>query len=135
VVGSDESPVLNYFNTEEDRKQVIGEKSLNISDAIKFKRKIYQTIESSPFVKLEDGFYKLSAKIKNTNGFSKLNMYAESGGQIKFLNVFEQSTSWTPIEIDAIYVSNGKVDIGFMVEGIANAACQIDDVTFVKSIK
>lgn len=135
VVGSDESPVLNYFNTEEDRKHVIGEKSLNISDAIKFKRKIYQTIESSPFVKLEDGFYKLSAKIKNTNGFSKLNMYAESGGQMKFLNVFEQNTSWTPIEINDIYVSNGKVDIGFMVEGIANAACQIDDVTFVKSTK
>lgn len=135
VVGSDESPVLNYFNTEEDRKHVIGEKSLNISDVIKFKRKIYQTIESSPFVKLEDGFYKLSAKIKNTNGFSKLNMYAESGGQIKFLNVIEQNTSWTPIEIDDIYVSNGKVDIGFMVEGIANAACQIDDVAFVKSTK
>ncbi|AXP80146.1 Glycosyl hydrolases family 43 [Mariniflexile rhizosphaerae] len=135
VVGSDESPVLNYFNTEEDRKHVIGEKSLNISDVIKFKRKIYQTIESSPFVKLEEGSYKLSAKIKNTNGFSKLNMYAESGGQIKFLNVIEQNTSWTPIEIDDIYVSNGKVDIGFMVEGIANAACQIDDVAFVKSTK
>lgn len=135
VVGSDESPVLNYFNTEEDRKHVIGEKSLNIYDVIKFKRKIYQTIESSPYVKLEDGSYKLSAKIKNTNGFSELSMYAESGDQVKFLNVIEQNTLWTSIEIDDIYVSNGKVEIGFTVDGMANAECLIDDVTFFKSIK
>lgn len=135
VVGSDESPVLNYFNTEEDRKQVIGEKSLNISDNIQFKRKIYQTIESSPFVKLEDGFYKLSAKIKNTTGFSKLNMYAESGGKQTALSLLEQNTQWKLVEIDAINVLNGKVEIGFMVEGIANAECQIDDVTFVKNKK
>lgn len=134
VVGSDESPVLNYFNTEEDRKFVIGEKSLNITDDIKFKRKVSQTIESTPFVKLEDGSYKLSAKIKNTNGFTALNMYSESDNQIKHLNILEQNNAWVTVEIDHVYVTNGKVEIGFVAEGNANAECQIDDVTFIKSI-
>ena len=133
VVGSDDSPVLNYFNTEEDRKQVIGEKSLNISDTINFKRKVYQIIESSPFVTLEDGYYKLSAKIKNTVGFSVLKMYTESGGKQNSSTILEQNPSWKLIEMDGVYVSNGKVEIGFIAEGIANAQCQVDDVTFVKS--
>lgn len=133
VVGSDDSPVLNYFNTEQDRKQVVGEKSLNISDTINFKRKVYQTIESSPFVTLEDGYYKLSAKIKNTGGFSVLKMYAESGGKQNSSTILEQKPSWKLIEIDDVYVSNGKVEIGFIAEGIAESQCQVDDVTFVKS--
>lgn len=132
VVGDDESPVLNYFNTEEDRKQVVGEKSLNMSDNIPFKRKVYQTIESSPFVALEDGIYKLTAKIKNTSGFDKLNMYAESGSKQTFLNIPENNTSWRLIEIESIQVLNGKVEIGFVANGNANAACQVDDVTFLK---
>ncbi|MFG6685835.1 family 43 glycosylhydrolase [Mariniflexile sp. HNIBRBA6329] len=133
VVGSDDSPVLNYFNTEEDRKQVVGEKSLNISDTINFKRKVFQTIESTPFVTLEDGYYKLSAKIKNTNGFNVLKMYAESGGKQNILTISKQNPSWNLIEIDGVLVSNGKVEIGFVAEGIANAQCQVDDVTFVKN--
>ncbi|MFD0990120.1 family 43 glycosylhydrolase [Mariniflexile jejuense] len=133
VVGDDESPVLNYFNTEEDRKQVVGEKSLNISDNINFKRKVYQVIESNQFVKLEDGLYKLSAKIKNTSGFTKLNMYAESVNKQTFLPIIEPNAQWTAIEINDIHVLNGKVEIGFMAEGIANASCQIDDVCLVKN--
>jgi len=135
VVGDDESPVLNYFNTEEDRKHVIGEKSLNISDAIKFKRRVYQTIESSPFVKLEDGLYKLSFKIKNTTGFSVLKIYAESGGKQKNISISEENKSWILLTLDAIYVSNGKVEIGFDVEGNANAACQVDDISLIKNKK
>src|SRR5690606_6533376 len=76
VIGSSDSPVLNYFNTRDDRKFVIGEKSLQISDKIDFKRKVYQIIESSPFVKLEDGRYTLTAKVRNSSGFNKLEMYA-----------------------------------------------------------
>ena len=48
---------VKSFNSESDRKIVIGEKSLNISDKINFKRKISQTITSSPYVKLKDGSY------------------------------------------------------------------------------
>src|SRR5690606_11558981 len=69
VISAAASPVLNYFNTQDDRKAVVGEKSLHISDKVKFKRKVYQIIESSPYVKLADGTYTLSAKIKNSNGF------------------------------------------------------------------
>ena len=59
-------------------------------------------------------------------------MYAESGDYIGFLNISNRNTLWKLIEIDSVQVSNGKVNIGFEVEGNANAECQIDDVTFVK---
>ncbi|MEL0456509.1 family 43 glycosylhydrolase [Flavobacteriaceae bacterium SZ-1-7] len=132
VVGADESPVLNYFNTEKDRKHVIGEKSLHVSDKVKFKRRVYQTIESTPYVKLKDGLYKLSAKIKNTNGFKNLNIYAESSGNNKYTNINKENSSWKLIEIDNIQVSNEKVEIGFYIEGNANALLLVDDVTFTK---
>ncbi|WP_293884706.1 hypothetical protein, partial [Sphingobacterium sp. UBA1498] len=75
------SPVLNYFNTVEDRTQVIGEKSLQINDKIDFKRKVSQIIQSSQHVKLVDGKYILSAKFKRSSGFENLYMYALSNGK------------------------------------------------------
>ncbi|SHG13836.1 Glycosyl hydrolases family 43 [Flavobacterium fluvii] len=127
------SPVLNYFNTENDRKLVIGEKSLNISDKVNFKRKISQTISSSPYVKLEDGIYTLTAKVKNGNGFTTLEMYATSdGNQFKY-GIKEENTAWQTILITNIAVKSGKVEIGFLAEGIANASCQVDDVSLVRN--
>ena len=75
------SPTLNHANSEEERKIVIGERSLNISDEIPFERKVSQMISSSPFVKLKDGLYSLKAYLKSSKGFSKLEMYAESDGR------------------------------------------------------
>ncbi|MBC7846456.1 MAG: family 43 glycosylhydrolase [Flavobacterium sp.] len=127
------SPILNYFNTENDRKIVVGEKSLNISDKENFKRKIFQTITSSPYVKLEDGLYILTAKVKNSSGFANLEMYAISNGnQLKY-SVKEENTSWQTINITNIDVKAGKVEIGFLADGAANAFCQIDDVLLVKN--
>jgi len=127
------SPVLNYFNTENDRKIVIGEKSLNISDKVNFKRKISQTISSSPYVKLEDGIYTLSAKVKNSNGFANLEMYATSNGNQFKHGIKEENSVWQTIHITNIIVKAGKVEIGFLVEGAANASCQVDDVSLVKN--
>ncbi|MDX8339376.1 family 43 glycosylhydrolase [Draconibacterium sp. IB214405] len=132
VIGDLDSPVLNYFNTEADRKFVTGEKSLNISDNVQFERKVYQSIESTPFAKLADGDYALTAKIKNSANFQLLEVYAESGGRKKSLEI-KQNDSWTQIELDGIEIVNGKVEIGFIARGLANASCQIDDVTLVKS--
>ncbi|MEI7501997.1 MAG: family 43 glycosylhydrolase [Paludibacter sp.] len=125
------SPVLNYFNSESDRKIVIGEKSLNISDKTSFKRKVYQIIASTPFVKLADGNYTLSAKVKNSSGFQRLEMFAESQeGKISF-NIKELNSEWTPIELKNIKVKGGKIEIGFWADGAADAQCQIDDVSLV----
>ncbi|MGB3801016.1 MAG: family 43 glycosylhydrolase, partial [Lewinella sp.] len=43
-------PKLNHANTEAERKMVIGERSLNMSDTVAFVRKVHQTIGSSPYV-------------------------------------------------------------------------------------
>ena len=126
------SPVLNYFNSEADRKIVIGEKSLNLSDKVNFKRKVFQSIASSPYVKLKDGLYTMTAKLRNSNGFAKLEMYVESDSKILKYGITQENTSWQTIRITNIPVKAGKVEIGFLAEGAANAFCYVDDISLVK---
>lgn len=126
------SPVLNYMNNEADRKIVIGEKSLNISDQVNFKRKVHQEISSSTDVKLQDGLYTLTAKVKNSEGFSRLEMYAMSNGEKFKSDIKEENTSWQTIRISPIRISAGKVEIGFLADGAAKAFCHVDDVSLLK---
>ncbi|WP_026715293.1 family 43 glycosylhydrolase [Flavobacterium daejeonense] len=132
AVKSEISPQLNYFNTEEDRTVVIGEKSLNISDKVDFTREISQQISSSPFVILEDGLYILTAKIKNSQGFKTLKMFAKSGENVLEHEIESENSSWGSIQIENVIVKNGKLTIGFYADGLANAHCLVDDVTLVK---
>lgn len=131
---STKSPNLNYFNTQSDRLQVIGEKSLFICDNIDFKRKVFQTISSSPSVKLTDGLYTLKAKIKNNKGFKQLEIYALSKEKTFKYAVTEENTNWKNISITAIAIKDGKVEIGFLADGKANAAFFVDDVSLVKNL-
>lgn len=126
------SPVLNHFNTEEERKIVIGEKSLNISDKVDFKRKVSQTISSSPFVKLEDGMYALTAKVKNSAGFANLEIYVSSNGKIVKQKIAAENKDWKTITIKNISIKKGNAEVGFLAEGAANSFCQIDDLSLVK---
>ncbi len=131
MVGSDDSPVLNYFNTEDDRKKVIGEKSLNISDNVDFKRQVSQLITSSPYVQLKNGLYTLTASVQNSKGFGQLEMYAQSKGKRSTQNLNKEHSDWQTITIKNIAVRNGEVEVGFVAEGAANAFCHIDDITLV----
>ena len=126
------SPVLNYNNTETERGIVIGEKSLCITDKINFTRKVSQTIVSTPFVNLQNGQYTLSAKIRNSKGFDKLIMYAESNDKILNYTINEENTNWKTITINHIPLKNGRIEIGFMANGKANSFCYMDDVSLVK---
>jgi hypothetical protein len=129
---SNRSPVLNYFNSESDRKVVIGEKSLAISDQVTFRRNVYQVIASSPFVPLEKGTYTLTAKVKNSSGFKILEMYAYSGGKKLIHRIKKENASWKLIRIKNIPIRNGKVEVGFTAQGASNAFCYVDDVTLLK---
>lgn len=133
AVGDSSSPVLNYMNSEADRKVVIGEKSLNISDKIKFKRKVSQVITSSAFVSLPNGYYTLSAKVRNSNGFAKLEMYASSNHTVSSCNIEQEQVGWTVVELKKLLIKDGKVEIGFVADGDANAYCHIDDVVLVRN--
>jgi hypothetical protein len=127
------SPVLNYFNSQSDRTFVIGEKSLNMSDNVGFKRKVFQTITSTPYVKLKDGVYTMTAKVKNSIGFSNLEMYAISKDAKFNFQLKGEHVAWETIRIPSIAVKGGKVEIGFLAEGKALANCQVDDVTLVRN--
>ncbi|WP_241739110.1 family 43 glycosylhydrolase [Pontibacter beigongshangensis] len=125
------SPELNFANSEDDRKTVVGERSLHISDKVDFERNVAQVISSSPYVELKDGSYTLKATIRNSNDFKRLEMYAESGGKRLAQKVKKENPQWHTVELKQIPVKNGKVEIGFRAEGKAGATCQIDDVSLV----
>jgi hypothetical protein len=129
---STHSPVLNHYNNESERKIVIGEKSLAISDKANFKRKVSQVIASTPFVKLENGSYTLTAKVKNSNGFAKLEMFAASNGKTQSYSVKEENVNWNTIKLENITIKNGKAEIGFIAEGAANSSCYVDDISMIK---
>ncbi|MEJ5995716.1 family 43 glycosylhydrolase [Pedobacter sp. Du54] len=127
------SPDLNHFNTETDRKSVICEKSLRISDKINFKRKVSQQIASSPDVKLKDGLYTLTAKVKNNKGFNLLEMYAISNGKTFHCPIMKENITWQIIAIKNISVKAGKVEIGFFADGKSSAVCDVDDVVLTRN--
>ena len=45
----------------------------------------------------------------------------------------KENLTWTFIEIKHIIVKGGKIEIGFMAEGEANAFCHVDDVSVMKN--
>ena len=126
------SPVLNYFNTVSDRKVVVGEKSLSITDNISFHRRVAQTIRSTPFVKLPDGYYHLSAMIRVSGSFDSMNMYAKSKGRTFRYSISGDYKEWEKISLPHIKVRKGKVEIGFEAAGSPGAQWLVDDVELVK---
>lgn len=127
------SPVLNYFNTEKDRKFVIGEKSLNITDEIDFKRKVSQVVSSTSTLPIPNGIYRLTAKIKNSNGFAKLQMFANSGGKSFGQAIKTQNEEWISVTLGNIRLTGGKIEIGFLAEGKAKSFCLVDDIELVRT--
>ncbi|MFT4177428.1 MAG: family 43 glycosylhydrolase [Luteolibacter sp.] len=126
------SPALNYFNSEMDRKVVVGEKSLNITDTVDFERRTYQKITSSPLVELPDGIYQMHARMKNSGGFPSLSMYAKSGGKTFEMKITEENSVWKEVLLKGIEIRNGEVEVGFYAKGSAGASCQWDDVSLIK---
>ncbi|MCL6217881.1 family 43 glycosylhydrolase [Zunongwangia pacifica] len=132
VIGQKESPQLNYFNTTEDRKYVIGEKSLNIEDNVAFERQVYQIVTSTPFVDLKDGRYTLMAKVKSNSRFKNLEMYADSAGLQQKAVISDNDGDWHTVIIENIIIKKAKVEIGFYAKGSPGASAQIDDVSLIK---
>ena len=127
------SPVLNHENSSEDRQHVIGERSLNIGDRVDFARRVSQEIASSPHVEFKDGLYTLTAKVKNSDGFRELKMYAESAGEEYFAPIRDANAEWTTVRLEGVRVSGNKVEIGFLADGEADSYCRVDDVELVSS--
>lgn len=127
------SPQLNHENSQEDRQQVVGERSLNMSDTVPFARQVHQEIASSPYVTFEDGTYTMTAKVLNSDGFDRLEMVATSGGERFTVAIDEANDDWTTIRLENIKVVDNQIEIGFFAKGQADAFCRVDDVSFVKA--
>ena len=126
------SPVLNHFNDSLERKTVIGEKSLSISDTKAFKRSVSQQITSSASLPLPDGLYTLTAMVKHTGKFEKLYMYTQSKGQTTKQSLNDAINGWHKVSLQQIKIAGGKAEVGFYAEGTPMAECLIDDITLIK---
>ena len=133
AVGSVSSPVLNASNSSTDRSVVVGNKCLNISDSIAFARKIFQKIASTASVPLTNGKYTLTAKVKSGSLFNVLYMYALSGMETFKTDMPYSDGQWHTVQVKDIPIKDGKVEVGFMADGAANAWCRIDDMTLLKT--
>ncbi|MBO5303824.1 MAG: carboxypeptidase regulatory-like domain-containing protein [Lachnospiraceae bacterium] len=116
-----------------DANTVTGKGSLKIGSAYDFDVKVSQEIASSLYVTLEDGVYKLSAKVKNSGDFENLQLFATSGGKTFATSFAAENTSWTTVRMNHVVVADNQVEIGFLATGAADALCIIDDVTFTKA--
>lgn len=132
-VDSPQSPYINHFNTRADRRFVVGEKSLNITDSTDFERVVCQTVSSTPYVPLPDGLYTLRAKVYVEGSTQRADMYAESGGRLRSVSMAAKGRGrWTEAVISGIRVSGGQAVVGFHVKGRAGAVCRVDDVSLVR---
>lgn len=104
-----------------------------MSDRVDFTRKVHQKIASSPYVKFENGTYTLTGKVKNSNNFKKLEMYALSGKKRFVTTIDKENQSWITVSIEGIKVKNNEVEIGFLADGKAGTFCLVDDVSLLKS--
>ena len=133
TIGNPDSLTLNHFNTRDDRRHAIGEKSLNITDTKDFERRVSQQITAMPYVDLPDGTYALAATVCWGGDFDRLTMYAESGGEREARNLNRgKQGRWQRVTIKGAKVSGGRVAVGFHAKGKAGAYCRIDDVELVR---
>lgn len=112
--------------------RVTGKYALRLGDSVDFDCTISQVVASSKYVELADGNYNMTAKVRNSGTFDELQMYAKSG-TIKQAAAIGAASDWTTVTLENISVTGGKVEIGFEADGKANAWCNVDDVTLVKS--
>lgn len=121
------SPIKNSGNA------VTGKFGLALTDTVDFAGRISQEIKSTPYVELPDGEYHMTAYIKGSGDFDVLQMYAESGSMTFAGDISEMGSDWKKVTLENIPVSGGSVNVGFLADGKAKAACYIDDITFVKA--
>ena len=118
------SPQLNYFNTQEDRKVVVGEKALCITDTIPFIRHVRQMVKSRPNIPLEKGTYTLSAMVRTTGSTISANVYV---GDASY-GINPTNDKWVRFEIPSFTVQSDSIEVGFIVKGEAGDRLLVDDV-------
>lgn len=131
-----QSPRLNHLNTTEDRKYVIGEKSLCISDRVPFIRKVSQEVSSTPYCVLPEGNYTVRLKIHLKGKFKVLCLNVESGGVVFKKNMrLMTAGKWSDIVLPDVKVTGGKAVLSFYAKGSGGAECLLDDVKMLKDMK
>lgn len=121
------SPIKNSGNV------VTGKYGLALTDTVDFAGSISQEIKTTPYVELPDGEYNMTAYVKGSGDFDALQMYAKSESMTFACDISDMEEDWKQVTLENVPVSGGAVEVGFLADGKAKAACYIDDITFVKT--
>lgn len=126
------TPHLNYLNTKEDRRKVVGEKALCMSDSLDFERKVSQDVLSTPFVDVPDGEYELRLMCRERGKWDKLDVTLVSGSKQSVLDLKRLKTNdcWTVATLRG-RIQGGKARVIFHAKGKALSQCLIDDVELI----
>ena len=96
---------------------VTGKGSLRLGSTSAYDVEVSQKITSSSYVNLEDGVYKMTAKVKNSGSFDNLQMYAVSGGKTYAASFTRANPLWTTVKVDHVIVKDNEVTVGFLAAG------------------
>jgi hypothetical protein len=126
------SPRLNYMNTREDRRHVVGEKSLCMTDRVPFCRRVSQVVQSTPYVPLPDGVYQLRARVRCWGRFRRIEFAVESEGHSCRRRLHAPIAEWTDVSIPNVQVRGGRAVVSIYADGKAGACLLVDDVQFCR---
>jgi arabinogalactan endo-1,4-beta-galactosidase len=96
------------------------------------KSSAYKVTTSQALSGLDNGYYSLTAWIKNSGGQEACYMFASGFGDSTKMTSFPVSLLWTQVIIRGIYVSNGKCTIGFLSDANAGNWCRMDEVKMIR---
>jgi arabinogalactan endo-1,4-beta-galactosidase len=95
-----------------------------------YKASAYSVQTSQSLANVPNGTYTLRAWVTNGGGQTTCQLYGQSGGVDKSLNLPTTST-WTQINVPGIVVANGQCTIGLRSVAAAGNYCSLDDVELV----
>lgn len=94
-----------------------------------YKQSIHQTID----VPENNTNYKLEAwvRLKNSTPFTARAEIMEHGGSPQFIDL-QPGEQWKHIQMDPIYVSSGRIKVGFYIDSPGGTTLHIDEVRLTK---
>jgi arabinogalactan endo-1,4-beta-galactosidase len=92
----------------------------------------YKVGTSQEIKGLDEGYYNLTAWIKNSGGQNSCYLSASESGDIERMTSLPVSAIWTKITVRGIHVTNGKCKISLNSDALPGNWCKMDEVKMTK---
>ncbi|GAA4031040.1 hypothetical protein GCM10022409_14090 [Hymenobacter glaciei] len=107
---------------------VAGLYQLTHQKAAAYQVRTYQLLTNVP-----NGTYTLRARAQSSGGQTQCQLYASGFGGTELATTLPTSTTWVPVQVSNVVVSNGQCEIGLRSTAGAGQTARLDEVEFVAS--